>query len=153
MTQVRLLGWWFAASMALGVISAGCNRDSEQAAPAASSAAADGTSVLLTGTFQRVAKAASGRAEIIRRGNEYSLRLSHASVDSSSEVHVYLVGLPDVASTAELIATDTVYDFGPLEQGANEQLIELPSEPAPELKTVVLFEPRYHVNLARAPLH
>lgn len=131
----------------------GCNRDSESPAPAASQVASGRNGVLLSGTFQRVAKAADGRAEIIRRGGKYLLRLSNTTVDTHGEVHVYLVGLPDVTSTAELIATDAVYDFGVLEQGAGEQLIKLPSEPAPELKTVVLFEPRYHVNLARAPLH
>ena len=108
--------------------------------------------VLLRGNFKRVAKRAAGRAEIVRLGKQYSLKLSDTTVDNLGEVHVYLVGLPDARSTLELMAAETQYDFGPLEQGAKEQLIPLPSEPAPELRAVVLYEPRYSVNLAAAAL-
>jgi len=121
--------------------------DSSQA-PSAS----DETEVLLSGSFKRVAKKVEGRVELVRRGKNYALRLLNTKVDNLGEVHVYFVGLPDARSTLEMAATETQYDFGPLQQGAPEQLIALPSEPAPELRTVVLFEPRYRVNLAAAPL-
>ena len=108
--------------------------------------------VLLSGSFKRVTKPAAGRAEIVRQGQKYWIKLSDTSVDNLGEVHVYLVGLPDVRSTVELRAAQTLYDFGPLEQGAKEQMIPLPSAPAPELRSVVLYELRYAVNLASAAL-
>ena len=134
----------------------GCKGSSASNADAAEGSAAphasDPTEVLLSGSFKRVAKNVEGRVELVKRGNNYALRLLKTKVDNLGEVHVYFVGLPDVRSTLEMAATETQYDFGPLEQGANEQIIGLPSEPAPELRSVVLFEPRYRVNLAAAPL-
>lgn len=137
----------------LGLPSA-CKRDSDdsKAEPAAAAADADEHEVLLSGTFKRVAKKVEGRVELVRKGDRYALRLLGTKVDNLGEVHVYFVGLPDARSTLELAGTEMQYDFGPLEQGAPEQIIALPSEPAPELRTVVLFEPRYRVNLAAAPL-
>jgi len=117
-----------------------------------SDATVDQTEVLLSGTFERVAKKVEGRVELVRKGSRYALRLMGTKVDTLGEVHVYFVGLPDARSTLELAGAETQYDFGPLEQGAPEQIIALPSEPAPELRTVVLFEPRYRVNLAAAAL-
>lgn len=107
---------------------------------------------MLSGSFKRVAKKVEGRVELVRKGDRYALRLLGTKVDNLGEVHVYFVGLPDARSTLELAGTEMQYDFGPLEQGAPEQIIALPSEPAPELRTVVLFEPRYRVNLASAAL-
>lgn len=129
----------------------GCRQDSDSANPAAENSAPT-SQVLLRGDFARVAKNVSGSAEIVRSGDRYQLRLHHTKVDTLGEVHIYLVGLPEVPSTAALTATDVKYDFGPLEQGAPQQLIELPSEPAPELRSVVLYEPRYRINLAAAAL-
>jgi hypothetical protein len=120
--------------------------------PASEAADPAKAEVLLAGDFKRVAKKTSGRAQIVRRGERYQLRLQGVSVDNLGEVQVYLVGLPEVKSTAALTAAETKYDFGPLEQGAKEQLIGLPSKPAPELRSVVLYEPRYRVNLAAASL-
>lgn len=135
------------AAMAL----VGCQREDSNAAAQVSSSRAM-VEVVLAGDFVRVAKAVEGRAEIVRRGQSYQLRLRNVRVDHLAEVHVYLVGLPDVRSTIELMATETKYDFGPLEQGAEQQVIDLPSEPAPELRSVVLYEPRYRINLAAASL-
>ena len=115
-------------------------------------AEADQSEVLLSGSFKRVAKKVEGRVELVRKGDRYALRLSNTKVDAPGEVRVYFVGLPDAKTTLELAGTDVQYDFGPLEQGAPEQIIGLPSEPAPELRTVVLFEPDYRVNLASAAL-
>ena len=126
----------------------GADSKSESAEPAP----ADSGEVLLSGTFKRVAKKVEGRVELVRRGDSYALRLLNTKVDNLGEVHVYFVGLPDAKTTLEMAATETQYDFGPLKQGAPEQIIGLPSEPAPELRTVVLFEPRYRVNLASAVL-
>ena len=146
------------AALTIAVVGAcpGCEGSGASKTDAADSSegsgAADPTEVLLSGSFERVAKKVEGRVELVRRGKNYALRLLNTKVDNLGEVHVYFVGLPDARSTLEMAATETQYDFGPLEQGAPEQIIGLPSEPAPELRTVVLFEPRYRVNLAAAPL-
>lgn len=131
-----------------------CKRDStdSKAEPGDTHAAPDAGEVVLSGSFKRVAKKVEGRVELVRKGDRYALRLLGTKVDNLGEVHVYFVGLPDARSTLELAGTQMQYDFGPLEQGAPEQIIALPSEPAPELRTVVLFEPRYRVNLASAAL-
>lgn len=150
MTRYRR-GLLAAVLVALVLACPGCKQASD-AAPADATASGDQTEVLLSGSFKRVAKKVEGRVELVRRGKNYALRLLQTKVDNLGEVHVYFVGLPDARSTLEMAATETQYDFGPLEQGAPEQLIALPSEPAPELRTVVLFEPRYRVNLAAAPL-
>jgi len=145
-----------ALSVALAGACPGCKgwgaSKTDAADSSEASGAADQTEVLLSGSFKRVAKSVEGRVELVRRGNNYALRLLNTKVDNLGEVHVYFVGLPDARSTLEMAATETQYDFGPLQQGAPEQIIGLPSEPAPELRTVVLFEPRYRVNLAAAPL-
>lgn len=135
----------------LGVAPA-CQRASEPAPESTTENAASEPEVLLRGNFTRVAKRATGSAELVRRGEQYQLRLRGASVDNLGEVHVYFVGLPDARSTAALTEAETKYDFGPLKQNAAEQLIDLPSEPAPELRSVVLYEPRYRINLAAAAL-
>jgi len=131
-----------------------CKRDGTdtKAEPAETRAAPDPGEVVLSGSFKRVAKKVEGRVELVRKGERYALRLLGTKVDVLGEVHVYFVGLPDAKSTLELAGTEMQYDFGPLEQGAPEQIIALPSEPAPELRSVVLFEPRYRVNLAAAAL-
>ena len=134
----------------LGV--AGCQRETGDEHAAPSSSASDSNRVLLTGTFERVAKKVTGRVELVQAGGRYQLRLLNVSVDNLGEVHVYFVGLPEAKSTLVLATTQTQYDFGPLEQGSPEQLIDLPSKPASELRTVVLYEPRYRVNLAAASL-
>ncbi len=132
------------------LLGSGCDQHDDSGAPASSASSAP--EVLLVGHFRRVAKPVSGTAQIVRKGKKYQLRLENTSVDYDGKVRVYLVGLPDVPTTMALLKTDTQYDFGPLEQGAKRQLIDLPSEPAPELRSVVLYEPRYRVNLAVAPL-
>lgn len=143
-----------ATALLLAFACAACKAQSggSNAETSKADAAADPTEVLLSGTFKRVAKKVEGRVELVRKDTRYALRLVNTKVDNLGEVHVYFVGLPDARSTLELSAAETQYDFGPLEQGAQEQIIALPSEPAPELRTVVLFEPRYRVNLAAAPL-
>jgi hypothetical protein len=131
----------------------GCKAESSASSDAPSASQAATPLVLLEGTFRRVSKKANGKAQIIRRGERYQIRLLGVSVDTLGETHVYLVGLPDARSTAEVIQATNKYDFGPLRQGAFQQLIDLPSKPALELRTVVLYEPRFHVNLAAAPLN
>ena len=67
-------------------------------------------------------------------------------------MHVYFVGVPAAKTTREVVQTDTKYDFGLLLTDAPQQVIDLPSEPAPELRSVVLWNPAYGVNLAFAAL-
>jgi hypothetical protein len=67
-------------------------------------------------------------------------------------VRVYLVGHERASSTRILDETEMKYDMGELERGVPEQRIELPSEPDPALRSVVLFYPSFGVNLAVAPL-
>jgi hypothetical protein len=151
MLAARLTAWVTGWAIVMGGLCWACKNDPAESKGETSAEPAQ-TEVLLSGSFKRVAKQAAGRAEIVRHGKQYSLRLSDTTVDNLGEVHVYLVGLPDVRSTLELRAAQTLYDFGPLEQGAKEQIIPLPSEPAPELRSVVLYELRHAVNLASAPL-
>jgi hypothetical protein len=108
--------------------------------------------LLLEGTFERVAKAASGTARIVRRGNVYELRLNNVIVAQEGAVRVYLVGHERAANTRILDETEMKYDMAELERGVAEQRIELPSEPDRALRSVVLFYPAFGVNLAVAPL-
>lgn len=108
--------------------------------------------VLLAGDFERVSRATQGHAEIVKRGNQFELVLSNVTVQSDSMVRVYLVG-HDRASTTFLVdATELKYDMASLEPGAARQVIELPSEPDPRLRSVVLYSPAFGINLGFAPL-
>src|SRR5688572_4373489 len=152
MFSLRLVAWVITGwATAMGGLCSACKNEPTES-NAGTPAEAGQVEVLLRGSFKRVTKQAAGRAEIVRRGQKYWIKLSDTTVDNPGEVHVYLVGLPDVRSTVELRAAQTLYDFGPLEQGAKEQIIPLPSAPAPELRSVVLYELRYAVNLASAAL-
>ena len=113
--------------------------------------------VLLTGAFERVSKEVVGKVRLEKHDERYELVVNPISIPDLGPVHVYLVGLEKVPSTAALDAVDAKYDFGPLEQtGSNEfvaeQHITLPSKPAPELRAVALVNPRFGVVLASATL-
>jgi hypothetical protein len=107
---------------------------------------------MLTGSFERVSRAASGTANIVRHGNDYELRLNGVSVATEGVVHVYLVGHDDASSTRIVTETEMKYDMAELLRGVPEQRIALPSEPSPLLRSVVLFNPAFGVNLAVARL-
>lgn len=115
-------------------------------------AAVQGEQVLLVGSFERVARAASGSAQIVRRGDSFELQLKGVSVAQEGVVRVYLVGHDYAKSTRILDETEMKYDMAELERGVPEQNIALPSEPDPALRSVVLFYPEFGVNLAVAPL-
>lgn len=108
--------------------------------------------VRLRGAFERVSKAVTGKAEIVQRGNQFFLRLSNVQVASKGPVRVYLVGHDRAASTYLVESTELKYDMAELEVDAQVQLIELPSEPDPRLRSVVLYHPTFGVNLGFAPL-
>jgi hypothetical protein len=108
--------------------------------------------VVLSGAFERVSRRVSGRASIVRRGNDYLLQLQDVSVAQEGSVHVYLVGHPRADSTRILDETEMKYDMAELERGVPEQQIPLPSEPDQALRSVVLVYPAFGVNLAVAPL-
>lgn len=108
--------------------------------------------LLLEGKFERVAKTASGTVQIVRRGSAYELRLNNVTVAQQGSVRVYLVGHERASNTRILDETEMKYDMAELERGVAEQRIELPSEPDPALRSVVLFYPAFGVNLAVAPL-
>lgn len=105
--------------------------------------------VLLEGSFRAVAKSAKGRARVVQEGENYELRLDGVEL-AADGAHVYLVGLDDARTSAAVDGTETKYDMGPLEPP--DQVIQLPSEPAASLRVVVLWQPRFGVNLAAAPL-
>jgi hypothetical protein len=146
------------ASLGLPVL--GCkDKPLASAARAVASAhqGSSASSVLLEGTFQRVAKVVSGKVRIERHGEKYELVVNPASIPDIGPVHVYLVGLPAVRSTADIDSVEAKYDFGPIEQtGSNEyvaeQRITLPGKPAPELRSVALINPRFGVVLGASSL-
>lgn len=113
--------------------------------------------MLLEGTLERGAKAVSGKVRIERAGDTFELVVNPVSIPDIGPVHVYLVGLPRVRTTADLDSVDAKYDFGPLEQtGSNEyvreQRIPLPSKPADDLRSVALVNPRFGVVLGSSSL-
>jgi hypothetical protein len=112
-------------------------------------ASEDSEQVLLEGAFQAVSKTARGKVRVIRVGERYELRLE--AVELAAEgAHVYLVGLEEASTSNAVDAAELKYDLGPLQTPA--QTIELPSAPDPSLRVVVLWNPRYAVNLAAARL-
>jgi hypothetical protein len=123
------------------------------AVPTSQTAAAGAVEqVLLTGSFERVSRGVTGTASIARRGNEYLLLLSAVTVAEVGTVRVYLLGHDRAKSTRIFDETVLKYDMAELERGVAEQRIVLPSEPDPTLRSVVLFNPAFSVNLAVAPL-
>jgi len=106
----------------------------------------------LTGDFVRVVKAVTGKAEIRHEGDEYWLVLRDVTLDAEGQIHVYLVGHEAARTTRAVTEAELKYDMGPLERGAAEQRIALPSRPDESLRSVVLFEVEFGVNLAVAPL-
>ncbi len=150
--------WLLIAITALGTTGCRNRRSSTPPSPSARTSVAGVATtasveqILLEGSFERVSRAASGTARIVRRGNVYELRLSSVNVAQEGTVRVYLVGHERPASTRILDETELKYDIAELERGAMEQRIELPSEPDPALRSVVLLHPAFGVNLAVAPL-
>lgn len=143
----------------LGLSACGCKSRKSPTQPRSSLSASEIAApapvveqLLLTGTFERVARAASGTASIYRRGDDYELRLSAVTVAQEGTVRVYLVGHEHADSTRIVGETEMKYDMAELEQGAAEQRIPLPSQPDPALRSVVLFNPAFGVNLAVAAL-
>jgi len=108
--------------------------------------------LLLAGQFERVSKATSGRAEIWCRGTRYELRLTDVTVATDAAVRVYLVAHERASSTFLVDSAALKYDMAELERGVSQQVIELPSEPDPRLRSVVLFHPSFGINLGFAPL-
>ncbi len=140
--------------LAFGIAgSPACQRDrAVRAEPEASATSAEARTVLLAGQFANGAKPASGNAQLVRRGDRYELVLQKVRVDSRRAVRVYLVGVERASTTRSVIETEQKYDLAELDQTTDEQVVPLPSEPAPELRSVVLWEPGYGVNLGYAPL-
>lgn len=125
--------------------------------PGAGAALNTGPTVLLEGTLEPRAKAVSGKVRIEQTGDTFELVVNPINVPDIGPVHVYLVGLPKVRTTADLDSVDAKYDFGPLEQsGSNEyvreQRITLPSKPADDLRSVAFVNPRFGVVLGASSL-
>jgi hypothetical protein len=116
------------------------------------SAATSGEIVVLSGSFERASRATSGQARIVRRGDQYELVLSNVTVAFDSMVRVYLVGHDRASSTFLVDSAELKYDMAELQRGAERQVIALPSEPDPSLRSVVLYSPMYGINLGFAPL-
>src|SRR5512133_1905358 len=55
--------------------------------------------VILAGNFERVSRATTGRAEIVRRGTDYELVLTAVTVASDAKARVYLVSHDRASST------------------------------------------------------
>lgn len=153
------LGW-----LVLALATAGCrdktpssepNAESTtelNSAPNANPASSAADEVLLTGNFEQVARTATGTASIVRRGEDYVLRLHGVTTSQKGQVRVYLVGHPHPKDNKTIDETEMKYDMADLERGAVDQDIALPSAPDPALRSVVLFLPSLAVNLAVAPL-
>lgn len=143
----------------LGVQPLGCRSPQAASDPrpsmsasAAATGAAELQETMLEGKFERVARAVTGAASIVRRGADFELVLHGVTVAQEGTVRVYLVGHDRASSTRILDETEMKYDMAELERGVGEQRIGLPSEPDPKLRSVVLFYPEFGVNLAVAPL-
>jgi hypothetical protein len=108
--------------------------------------------VLLAGGFEPAAKRAEGEAEIVRQGDSFELRLHHVRVASERPVRVYLVGAERASTTRSVGETELKYDMDQLHPNLAEQVIALPSEPDPALRSVVLWDPMFAVNLGFAAL-
>lgn len=148
---------WYLISLVLLALSGGCKDRHKIPAPHAA-ANTNKPVVLLEGAFERVSKVVSGKVRIEQSGDKFELVINPVSIPDIGPVHVYLVGLNKVRTTADLDSVDAKYDFGPLEQtGSNEyvpeQRIQLPSKPAPELRAVALVNPRFGVVLGASSLH
>jgi hypothetical protein len=112
----------------------------------------------LEGTFEQVAKAVTGSVRLERHADVYELVVQDVTINDAGPVHVYFVGLDKVRSTHDLDEVDAKYDFGPLEEAGSgafipEHRIQLPSKPAPNLRSVALINPRFGVVLAASSLH
>ncbi len=113
--------------------------------------------MLLTGSFEQVAKQASGTVALEHNGEAYELVLRNVALNDVGPVHVYFVGLPEVRSSIDLDRVDAKYDFGPLEETGSgtyvpEHRVKLPSKPKAELRSVALINPRFGVVLASSSL-
>lgn len=113
--------------------------------------------VLLVGSFEQVAKKATGTVSLEHHDGVYELVVRDVTLNDAGPIHVYFVGLERVRSTRDLDEVDAKYDFGPLEETGSgtfvpEQRIKLPSAPAKELRSVVLLNPRFGVVLASSSL-
>ncbi len=136
--------------LAPSILLSACNRESSDSAPDVRTASAEST--LLSGRFESVGKTTRGTVELIARGDDYFLRLRNVKVEYDGPIHIYLVGVPSAPNTASVDNTELKYDMAPLQNGAEEQLVALPSAPDPALRSVVLWNPKYGANLANAPL-
>lgn len=144
----------------IGVSLIGCKNqglvaDSTARAPAAEASGVSQTpseEVMLAGDFERVSRATTGRAEIVRRGMAYELVLTGVNVATDSTARVYLVGHDRASSTFLVDSAEVKYDMAALERGRERQVIALPSEPDPKLRSVVLYNPEFGINLGFAPL-
>lgn len=141
-------------ALTLFVLAGACNRptsgDDSGADP--TSTEPTGETRLLEGRFETVAKRASGTAAIFQHGSAYELRLSDVTLEHDGEVRVYLVSGDSAASTAAVDGASLKYDLAALDTAVSGQTITLPSKPAPELRSVVLWNAKYGANLAAASL-
>ncbi len=117
------------------------------------STAQSNAEVLLEGTFEHAAKPVEGKAEILRQGSRFELRLHGVGVASDRPLRVYLVGTERASTTRSVVVTELKYDMDELQPGVAEQVIALPSEPDPALRSVVLWDPVFAVNVGFAALH
>jgi hypothetical protein len=108
--------------------------------------------VLASGRFESVGKQARGAVELVRDGAEYQLSLLGVELAYEGPVHVFLVGADSAPDTATVDSASVKYDMGPLDVTSERQTIRLPSRPAPGVRSVVLWNPKYGANLAAAAL-
>jgi hypothetical protein len=137
------------------LVAVGCNkRPTSTEEVSAASSLADPAPALLSGSFSSVAKRVTGQARFayVASTDAYQLILEHVEVDTTDPVHIYLVARDEAPTTGAVQDTEDKYDLGELQNGAPIQVIDLPSAPAPDLRTVVLWGVKYGVNLAQAPL-
>ena len=125
--------------------SLGCQRQRTESNP-------QSAEVLLAGAFERAAKPAEGEAEIVRQDDRFELRLHRVRVASTRPVRVYLVGAERASTTRSVVEAELKYDMEELKPALAEQVIALPSEPDPALRSVVLWDSAFSVNLSFAAL-
>ena len=131
-------------------LSSACRSDAGDSHP---NAVYDESSKLhLAGEFQDGMKPTQGRAEIVARGRVFELRLHQVQVKSNRPVRVYLVGAERASTTRKVVEAELKYDMAELDPSVTQQVIALPGQPDPVLRSVVLWDPVFGVNLGFAPL-
>ena len=109
--------------------------------------------VFLKGHFQAAAKAITGDVSIEKIGEHFELVLQNIQSEASGPIRIYLVDVPAPKTTRDIDGTERKFDMGELDLEQNVQKISLPVALPADIHSVVLWQPKYRINLAYATLN